>query len=449
MVLDVTAADRAQAARLVAEAADGSPGAALWPAVRAFAADPEDEAARASLAAALAGGPDGDDLPGRHPLDGAAPFVVLADAAELLDDPALLHAYAAAMTGAVGVTLAIDATALHPDAAAERLGALVADAGVGDDLDLLAVTGALDEIGRARLVGGVRAILGDRPDAPGRPRFGAATRPRCATSPAPDAQAATAAARRCACSTHAVANARRTGWAREPSPDSSGWNSVPRKKGWSGQLERADVAERVVAGEPHAAHGEGVDVGGIEAVGAVVALDAALHAHDPLHQRAGGEDDPALVAGERALELDDDERAVRTVLGVRGGRDVAQVAGRASSTACWKPPQVPRNGMPCSRASGRRDRALGAAIRAAGDHPDAVEAVQGRRVLGVLGGHPVRLDDDPSRSAQGSRAAGRGRGPGRSGSGCRRGRWWRWSWRRWCPAAGEFTSNDRSWPAHQ
>ena len=46
---------------------------------------------------------------------------------------------------------------------------------MSDDLDLLAVTGALDEIGRARLVGGVRAILGDRPDAPGRPRFGAAT----------------------------------------------------------------------------------------------------------------------------------------------------------------------------------------------------------------------------------------------------------------------------------
>ena len=163
VVLDVTAADRAQAARLVAEAADGSPGAALWPAVRAFAADPEDEAARAALAAALVGGPDGDDLPGRHPLDGAAPFVVLADAAELLDDPPLLHAYAAAMTGAAGVTLAIDATALRPDAAAERLGALVADAGVGDDLDLLAVTGALDEIGRARLAAGVRAILGDRP----------------------------------------------------------------------------------------------------------------------------------------------------------------------------------------------------------------------------------------------------------------------------------------------
>jgi hypothetical protein len=171
VVLDVTAADRARAARLVADAQAG----ALWPAVRAFAADPEDDAARAAFAAALVAGPDGDDLPGRHPLEGAAPFVVLADAAELLDDPALLDAYATAMAGAAGVTLAIDATAMDPDEAAERLGALVAGARLGEDLDLLAVTGALDPIGRARLHAGVRAILGERPDAPGHPRFGAAT----------------------------------------------------------------------------------------------------------------------------------------------------------------------------------------------------------------------------------------------------------------------------------
>ena len=128
MVLDVTAADRAQAARLVAEAADGGPGAALSPAVRAFAADPEDEAARASLAAALIGGPTATTsraAPARRRRAvrrsrrrrGAA------------QRSALLHAYAAAMTGAAGVTLAIDATALHPDAAPERLGALVAGAG--------------------------------------------------------------------------------------------------------------------------------------------------------------------------------------------------------------------------------------------------------------------------------------------------------------------------------
>jgi hypothetical protein len=177
VILEVTPADRARAGRLAAEAraggADGADG--LWPAVRAVAADPEDAAARAALAAALVAGSDGASLPGRHPLDGAAPFVVLADAAELFDDPALLGAYAAAMAGGTGVTLAIDATALHTDEAAGRLGTLVADAGVGDDVDLLAVTGTLDEIGRARLAAGVRAILGDRPDAPGRPRFGAAT----------------------------------------------------------------------------------------------------------------------------------------------------------------------------------------------------------------------------------------------------------------------------------
>jgi hypothetical protein len=176
VVLDVTAAERAEARGRAAEAAGEDPAAALWPMVRAFAADPEDDAARAGLAAALVAGPDGDDLPGRHPLDGAASFVVLADAAELLDEPALLGAYTAAMAGAAGVTLAIDATTLDPDEAAERLGALVAGAGVADDVDLLAVTGALDLIGRARLRAGARAALGDRPDAPpATPRFGAAT----------------------------------------------------------------------------------------------------------------------------------------------------------------------------------------------------------------------------------------------------------------------------------
>jgi len=169
VVLDVTAADRARAARLVAGAQAG----ALWPAVRAFAADPEDDAARAGLATALVTAADGDELPGRHPLEGAAPFVVLGDAAELLDDPALLAAYATAMAGAADVTLAIDATAMDPEEATAQLGALVA--GIGDDLDVLAVTGALDAIRRARLHAGVRAILGDRPDAPGHARFGAAT----------------------------------------------------------------------------------------------------------------------------------------------------------------------------------------------------------------------------------------------------------------------------------
>src|SRR4029078_6142820 len=81
-----------------------------------------------------------------------------------------------------------------------------------------------------------------------------------------------------------------------------------------GKLERTDVAEGVVPREPHAAGWEDVDGGRGEAVGAVVALDAALPAHDPLHQRAGREDDPALVPGERALEREDDERGVGATL---------------------------------------------------------------------------------------------------------------------------------------
>jgi hypothetical protein len=53
-VLDVTDADRAEAARLVADAARRPAAGALWACVRAAAADPWNEAAGAALGRALA-----------------------------------------------------------------------------------------------------------------------------------------------------------------------------------------------------------------------------------------------------------------------------------------------------------------------------------------------------------------------------------------------------------
>jgi hypothetical protein len=176
-VFDVTAADRAEAEALAIGAqralAAGDAAAALWPFVHAAAADPWNEFARDGLAAALPAAPGGEELPGQRPLDGAAPFVVLAAADELLERPALLRAYGEGMGDARGVTLAVDATAMDAAAAGAALEALVDEVGLDDSIDLLAVAGPLDELGRARLSAGVHAVLTDRAAAAiARPRFG-------------------------------------------------------------------------------------------------------------------------------------------------------------------------------------------------------------------------------------------------------------------------------------
>ena len=82
------------------------------------------------------------------------------------------------MRGLPHVTLAIDAGDLDADEAVERLGALVEGAGAADvdEVDLLAVMGPLDEVGRARLDTGVHAVYSERPaDAGPAPCFGAAS----------------------------------------------------------------------------------------------------------------------------------------------------------------------------------------------------------------------------------------------------------------------------------
>jgi hypothetical protein len=177
-VFDVTGDDRAEAAALAIRAQRaldaGDPAAALWPFLRAAAADPSNERARDGFGAALAAAPGGEALGGQRPLAGAAPFVVLAAARELLEQPDLLCAYAGGMRGAAGVTLAVDATAMDAAEVGDALDALATAAGIDESLDVLAVAGPLDERGRARLGAGVHAVLTERPDgALARPRFGA------------------------------------------------------------------------------------------------------------------------------------------------------------------------------------------------------------------------------------------------------------------------------------
>ncbi|HTW11906.1 MAG TPA: glycosyltransferase [Solirubrobacteraceae bacterium] len=94
-----------------------------------------------------------------HPLEGARPFVVLADAEDLLADEGMLRAYVQAMANDDRVTLAIDATRLPPDQVAPRLQALMSRSGVDDrhDIDVLAVAGALDAPQRFRMTSGAHA----------------------------------------------------------------------------------------------------------------------------------------------------------------------------------------------------------------------------------------------------------------------------------------------------
>jgi glycosyltransferase involved in cell wall biosynthesis len=130
---------------------------------RALACDPGDDAIRQALVAALAAAPGGATRPGQEPLRGAAEHVVLAYAAELLEQPALLEGYVTAMAGEAGVTLAIDASEMDAAAAEVALGALVDSVAGAGELDLLAVLGPLDATGQARLAAGVHAVLSRRP----------------------------------------------------------------------------------------------------------------------------------------------------------------------------------------------------------------------------------------------------------------------------------------------
>ena len=148
-VLPVTDGDRDEAvqATRAARAADraGDQAAALLARVRALAADPWDGAAHADLMIS-ATRMDPRSIPARPPETRTVGVLAFAD--ELLAEPALLEAYAAAVTDADDVTLVIHTPADDAVAVTEALGALAARTGLDapDAADLLLVSSG-DEAG--------------------------------------------------------------------------------------------------------------------------------------------------------------------------------------------------------------------------------------------------------------------------------------------------------------
>jgi glycosyltransferase involved in cell wall biosynthesis len=148
----------------------------LW---KALAWNPYGVGLKARLVAAGEAVTQADRYP--HPLEGAKGFVVLADAEELLSEPALLTAYADAFAGSDDVTLAIDATDRSEEEAGEDLQRLIVAAGVDgrQDLDVLGVVGVLDAPQRYRMLRGaharLRAVAGEPRGHTELPEFDAAT----------------------------------------------------------------------------------------------------------------------------------------------------------------------------------------------------------------------------------------------------------------------------------
>jgi hypothetical protein len=157
-LVDVGAEDAAEAGALATEArallAAGALPESLAIAVRAAAADPLSDDARGALNAVRATLPDGV---GPHPLHGARRLVACLDADDVVRDPAILAACAAALADLGDVTLAVDASSFDAEEAAARISLLAEELGLADDprLDLALVTGPLDELGAARLVHGL------------------------------------------------------------------------------------------------------------------------------------------------------------------------------------------------------------------------------------------------------------------------------------------------------
>ena len=145
-------ADRARAAGdLAGEAAS---------AMRALACDPYRLGARERLGEAVGRATAAAEA--ADPLEGASGFVVLADAEDLLAGDELLTAYADALAGAPGVTLAIDASRLPVEEAGPQLQALVERCGLAerDDVPMLAVVGERTEAERHRMLAGIGARYG-------------------------------------------------------------------------------------------------------------------------------------------------------------------------------------------------------------------------------------------------------------------------------------------------
>jgi hypothetical protein len=163
-IVDITDADRTEAATLVDRARlllrAGATHRALGVAINAAACDPTDDAVRAMLTTVRAAVPSGR---GSQPLRDAHRVAVGVQGDELLHDPSLLGAVAAALGDLERVTLAIDASDTGAIEAVRRMESIVLAAGLdAAPLDVLIVTGPLDELGRARLAHGLTAVVGTR-----------------------------------------------------------------------------------------------------------------------------------------------------------------------------------------------------------------------------------------------------------------------------------------------
>jgi len=164
-LVEIGAEDRAEGVALAAQTralmADGAVHEALACGVRAAASDPLSDEARGALVAVRAAIPDGV---GPQPLRGARPLVACLDADDLVRDPALLAACAAALGDLADLTIAVDASTFDAEEAADRISALAEAHGFADDprLDLALVTGPLDELGTARLEHGIAVRIGTR-----------------------------------------------------------------------------------------------------------------------------------------------------------------------------------------------------------------------------------------------------------------------------------------------
>lgn len=182
-LVSISDGDRATAAGYVeradAAAADGDHTAETIFVWKALAWNPYGVGLRKRLIAAAQAAVEADSHP--HPLREAKDFVVLADAEELLADPALLAAYAEAFSNVEGVTLAIDATRLDAEEAADKLHGLIGNAGLDDreDVDLLGVVGELDAPQRHRMLRAadarLRSVAGEPSGSVALPEFDAGT----------------------------------------------------------------------------------------------------------------------------------------------------------------------------------------------------------------------------------------------------------------------------------
>lgn len=136
--------------------------------LQALAWDPFRLPARQRLGESIARANAAQRVP--HPLAGARPFVVLADAEELLVDHELLTLYAEELADCEVATLVIDASNLPLKSVGGQLHDLAERCGVSDrhDIDLLAITGPLDAPQRHRLNAGTHALYGRDPETSGK-----------------------------------------------------------------------------------------------------------------------------------------------------------------------------------------------------------------------------------------------------------------------------------------